>query len=528
MAMICVLLSTSLRVFRCAVALNSTVTARQTAALTQLGHSRIPDLTDGASCCEQNRRPNVLFRFVVAVVPFVLPIVFLLLFSQAEAAQGDKVPKYFYYPPDGVLFLTEKDACMSTPSFASGWWIYEEPQPDGSSGLCLGGPTSLGVQNGYTPGTHYDWAAVAQTCPQGYSAVYVAGGSGYCLRQSSTPQTVPEKNQGSCCKGATQAGNPVNPGVANKVQVETDYRSPSLPLEFTRTYNSWRGATRPLYRWQSTYDRSVTFEQSGYPGAIVFRPDGKILYFDIVGTQFVPDADVDGKLQRFVDASGNTTGWQYTTSTDDVELYNALGELTSITSRSGVIQTLVYSDSQTPFQTAPTPDLLLSVTDSFGHQLRFTYDTGSRLHTMTDPGSGVYTYNYDTANNLISVNYPDSSIRTYAYNETIYTSGANLPSAMTGIIDESNKRFATYQYDGLGRAISTEHAGGVGKVSFGYTTDTSGNIISSDVTDALNTTRTYSFANVLGVIRARVYPSPVLIAVPALQQATTPMEMLLE
>src|SRR5262249_43521372 len=98
--------------------------------------------------------------------------------------------------------------------------------------------------------------------------------------------------------------------------------------------------------------------------------------------------------------------------------------------------------------------------------------------------------------------------RTYVYNESANTSGANLPNALTGIIDENGARFATYKYDSSGRAISSEHdvvngstVTPVEKVSIVYSTDSNGNVTSSAVTDALGTTRTYSFTNILGVVK---------------------------
>jgi RHS repeat-associated protein len=495
-------LSTDLPVSRSAITSESNATARQATAPLRRTSNR--DLMEEKTR-KQNQKPRVFGRFLAAVVSLALPIALSLFFS--PAARGNNV-SILFRGADGNFYLTGKEACLTASVYAGGLFSYQEPPVPDTAGSCVGPPTSLGVQNGYNPTTLYDWYGLGIACPQGYS-IGVTGGYQYCSNWPAPPPLViPEKNQGICCKGTVTAGNPVNPGVGNKIQIETDYRSSSLPLEFTRTYNSWRGITQPFNRWQSTYDRSVVFDPTGYPGALVFRPDGTVLYFNIVGTQFVPDSDVDAKLQRFVDGSGNTTGWQYTTSHDDLEVYNAAGVLTSITSRTGVIQTLVYSDSQTPFQTAPTPNLLLSVTDSFGHQLQFTYDTQSRLHTMTDPAGSVYTYNFDSNNNLTSVNYPDGSVRTYVYNESANTSGANLPTALTGIIDESNQRFATFQYDTLGRAISTEHAGGAEKVSFVYTTDANGNILTSNVTDALSTTRTYSFANVLGVVKSAAISQP--------------------
>lgn len=82
---------------------------------------------------------------------------------------------------------------------------------------------------------------------------------------------------------------------------------------------------------------------------------------------------------------------------------------------------------------------------------------------------------------LSSVTYPDGTTRRYLYENL------QFPWALTGITDEKGIRFATYGYDSLGRATSTEHAGGVDKfqLSFLGTGQTS-------VTTADGTSRTFA------------------------------------
>ena len=85
----------------------------------------------------------------------------------------------------------------------------------------------------------------------------------------------------------------------------------------------------------------------------------------------------------------------------------------------------------------------------------------NNIATVTDHLGNTVSYTYDAANNLATVTYPGGGSKTYLYNEQAYTANTNLPNAMTGITDENGTRFATYQYDSQGRAVSTEHAGGV-------------------------------------------------------------------
>jgi len=94
------------------------------------------------------------------------------------------------------------------------------------------------------------------------------------------------------------------------------------------------------------------------------------------------------------------------------------------------------------------------------------------------------------------VTFPDTKVRSYVYNESAYTSNINRPNALTGIVDESSVRFAIYKYDELGYANSTEHAGGVDKVTISYGSPWGNPQV---VTDALGTTRDYSFNTILGV-----------------------------
>jgi len=86
-------------------------------------------------------------------------------------------------------------------------------------------------------------------------------------------------------------------------------------------------------------------------------------------------------------------------------------------------------------------------------------------------------------------------VRTYLYNEQNLTQSANLPNAMTGIVDEGGSRYASYGYNSSGKAISSEHAGGVGKFLFSYSRPNSKTI----VTDPFGVAHTYFFQASQGV-----------------------------
>jgi RHS repeat-associated protein len=315
------------------------------------------------------------------------------------------------------------------------------------------------------------------------------------------------KDFGEVCCENRKAGNPINVGSGNKIQVERDYSGASAGLlRFDRYYNS--GGQRYGFmsslgaewtaqlgkHWRHTYDRRVTLVESGtLITAFVYRHDGKVLWYNLYNDVWYSDADVTSKLER-LSSAGSFTGWKFTNSADgSVELYDASGVLQSITSRSGESVALAYNAN----------GLLATATDAFGHQIQLAYDSNSQVGTVTVPGGSTYQYTYDTAGRLASVSNPDGSNKTYYYNETAHVeTGANLPNALTGI-DENGQRFATFKYFATGRAKSSEHAGGVELTTLTYPNNTQRIVI-----DALGQSRTYGVSVVAGVSRVTSISQP--------------------
>jgi YD repeat-containing protein len=352
-------------------------------------------------------------------------------------------------------------------------------------------------------------------------AVYSIGASASCTQ---TTEIDPGKTAGPpCCYGnASTAGgtNPINLGTGNKYQGETDYvGSGADAMRFVRSYNSVPPyydndprnlVTNQLHlgsRWTHNFSMFVDSRSlAGRSTTTVRRPDGRSFSFnlDTATKAWVPDADISDRFIQLIDAQNNFSGWRYTTRDDDVEVYNTAGHLLSITNRAGNTRTLTYSDFSTPPNVAPLPGLLILVTDAHGRELDFTYNAQARIATMRDSISGQYMYSYDGNNNLTGVTYPDSRTRSYIYNEQQYTSSTNLPNALTGIIDENAQRFAIFNYDAQARATSSEHSGGVDKISLSYG---NGNTQTSS-TDSNGMGRSYTFSILLGVTRTTGVSQP--------------------
>jgi len=279
-------------------------------------------------------------------------------------------------------------------------------------------------------------------------------------------------------------GNPIHAGTGNKYQTETDYRVSSTPLAFVRYYNSYDARVGVLgSNWRHNYERAITLSTvtTTNDTATVTRADGKAYTFTDNAGVWTTDADVTATL------SGNaTSGFVYTMQNGTVENYDASGRLVSIVNRNSQTVTLSYN---------ATSGKLETVTGPFNRTLTFTYDANGNIATLTDPDAGVYQYGYDaTHNNLTGVEYPDTTTRGYLYEKTTH------PHHLTGITDENNQRYATYDYDAEGRGTLSEHAGGVDRFSLVYNSDGT-----TTVTDPSNRARIYHFETHHGVIKvARV------------------------
>jgi YD repeat-containing protein len=332
------------------------------------------------------------------------------------------------------------------------------------------------------------------------------------------PADNPKNSPGNQCSGV---GHPINRFTGNKYLDETDVApAGASPLQFIRHYNS-----KPAYFYQTITGSGIARAAMGmqwfhnyYRGLSVsasqvnyVRPDRQTFVFRLVSGGWQAEADVDYRLEELL--SGTTrTGWKITTPTDTVEIYGPGGiRLRSITDHSGRTQTFTYSCTTvsascpvvTPTSIASAAGLLIRVTDYAGRSLNFTYNLKNQLITLTDPAGNVTRYSYDADDNLATVTYPDATPsittdnpkKTYVYGELAYTANVSQPHALTGILDEHQVRYATYRYDASGKAVSTEHAGGVDKYQLTYATN------STSVTDPLNSVYTTSLQAVQGVLK---------------------------
>ncbi|WNF48421.1 DUF6531 domain-containing protein [Pseudomonas sp. SG20056] len=312
---------------------------------------------------------------------------------------------------------------------------------------------------------------------------YYASGAGQWALTSQTVNRIGKRCEegkvfnavnGECVEGERGApalnscvGNPINAANGNKFQVETDFDSRgATPLSFTRTYNSLDGVWRHKY--------SARLEKIGFDIKLT-KGDGKESYFNSGSKPAAKFSPLE--LGDLVEISG---GWRYTDVDNQVFTFDTAGRLTQWRKSSGAKEQLVYAGN------------VVTVTNDLGGSIAFTQDSLYQPLTL-DSGDLHIDYSYNVNMRLAQltrVQGGQTEQRTFHYEDP------RNNGWLTGITDERGVRYATWAYDDKGRAISSEHAGGVDKVMVSYNADGS-----STVTNELGKNTVYRFTTISGTKR---------------------------
>lgn len=262
-----------------------------------------------------------------------------------------------------------------------------------------------------------------------------------------------DKRKGKCDgPSSPRAGNPIELGLGNKFQIETDYRAPNGVLGFHRYYNSLGDGVPALGPgWSHSYSRRLEFGAGDAPTVVHYTADdGRATDFRAVSGAWVA-SDVD--RSTLVQYPG---GWLIYHVDNRIDMFDINGRLLSTSTSSGQVIQMQYS----------ADGRLVSASDQFGRSLTLEYDAGVRLSRVTTPGGLAITYLYrslGSTSGLAAVVFGDGKSRSYQYNNSLYL------VALTDLIDENGDVFASWSYDDRGRAVSSQHAGGVEltRIAFG-------------------------------------------------------------
>jgi RHS repeat-associated protein len=296
-----------------------------------------------------------------------------------------------------------------------------------------------------------------------------------CVRATPEPVAI-------CRIAGAATVNPILPATAEKFRSETDFTDSSpAPLSFVRTYRSTWGAdaTHPVgplgKAWTHNHTASLTATPATDPNAVsITSAEGHLrTFFKASGSSTWTATNSADKLTQAGDGS-----WTYRRSDDDATLsFTAAGKLQTQAQRNG--WTLVH--------TYDSAGRLATIANGFGRMLVLNYNSAGQLASVLAPDSRAISYAYNPAGRLSAVIYPDAKTRTFLYEN------AAFPQALTGIIDESGERYATFSYDTQGRAISSELAGSADRYQVSYPSASN-----ASITDPLGTSRSYSYSTTKG------------------------------
>jgi len=283
------------------------------------------------------------------------------------------------------------------------------------------------------------------------------------------PCSAGSKTQEEC--PVTRVGNPIDFRDGTKYESMTDYSGGgAFPVSVTRHYNStalagqwWR------FSYSNTNTRSLKFplgESTADTVWVVSADQSSIAFTSADGVNYVSDSDVITLLERLAG------GWRIVDKNDHIEEFDESGRVTLVRQRNGLSHEYRYDGSS------------VAVTDNFGRVLIVNLNEAGNPSSITLPDATSINYTYNNNDLLELVTYADSSTKRYHYEGS--------PGLLTGVTDEKGVRYATFGYDSTGKAIFSEHAGGVDRYSVLYQD------LSSTVTNPLGKATEHRFAEIQG------------------------------
>ena len=286
-------------------------------------------------------------------------------------------------------------------------------------------------------------------------------------KDSSAPQ--------DCKEEQPTAGNPVVMSSGNKIEHEVDFAGSGL--RFERTWNQhWDGIGLFGYHWQTNFDYKLSFGsgyglshcypipsnaecQVGHTYSTIWahRPDGrKVRYIKAAdGIYYEEKASPVSRIVRQANGS-----WMLYGEAGTLERYRAGGLPLEVKDEQGIGWTFTYGGMQ--------GTQLQRVTHTSTRFIQFVW-TGDELRQINDPSGNAYRYTYshqkvyDGLHLLATVTLPGtpSTVVTYHYEKPEFF-------ALTGK-SYNDVRYSTFAYDAERRATLSEHAGGVDRHTFAYT-----------------------------------------------------------
>jgi len=307
-------------------------------------------------------------------------------------------------------------------------------------------------------------------CPfQEYFAFW-ENASGGCVNNWAVVSIVTQKSE--CpADGAVPSGlvgNPCDVKTGEKTEREHDVALDWIDL--TRYYRSGAALTSAGFGkgWSHSHQMRLAV---GASSLALIEGNGYTLSFQLTNGEY---RAADGSGDRLL---ANSTGWTLYREAA-VYLFDERGHLASRTDDDG--NGLTYGYDQY--------GRLGTISSLQGRSIQFHYADDSLdalISSVSSAGDVLASYVYD-AGRLVAVTYGDGLSRTYHYEDS------RFPRHLTGITAEDGLRFSTFAYDIKGRAISSQHSGGVDAVSLSYQAN------GTQVVEPLGDQVTYAMTNAGG------------------------------
>src|SRR5579859_3358257 len=322
------------------------------------------------------------------------------------------------------------------------------------------GPAPFGAGDAVNYASHYDNA-----CHCNIIDKYYVDFSNFIGQQSDYGQSVTHD---------VQVAEPVNTANGNYSSEHADLSIPtrSLPLAFSRSYNSTAPAAGPLgFGWTDSYNIFIT-ESSVDGSASITYGDGHTDRFILNGATYTPPAGTFSTLVK----SGVT--FALTTKDQTIYAFNASDQLASITDPNGNVTTLIYTGGQltrvaepsgralTLSYTSPVSSAFISqLADPLGRTIQFGYNITGDLTVVTDTTGAPTAYAYDANHRLTAIT--DANGHTFVQN--VYNSDGRVSQqrdaqnnltlfnydiiAHVTTVTDALGHTSTYTYDALGRIL---------------------------------------------------------------------------
>ncbi len=225
--------------------------------------------------------------------------------------------------------------------------------------------------------------------------------------------------------------------------------------------------------------RLIARDTQGFDGAVIriatqYDAFGRVArvsrpYFVAGGTPVWTVSNYDN-IGRVIDVE-QSNGGHVSTAYDglSITVTNPLGHATTTVKNQQGLAASVNDNAGTTTYTYDQFDAVKTITDSAGNVTAFTYDVRGRRTAINDPDTGVWQYAYNVLGQLVSQTDAKNQIATLTYDklgrttqriEGGLTSTWSFDTATNGVgkmaaDSTSDGAGHTFQYDGLGRPITT-------------------------------------------------------------------------